>query len=120
MFSRLRRGLGLDRDEEGRRGSTSHLGQPSRSSPGEDPASDQYCSLMIDLQEAVKQRNYPAAAELAKRSLGVLPGFVSEWRAERGSFEIQSIPALEVGGTMLALQHDRDGSRSRAGAPRSP
>lgn len=38
-----------------------------------------------------------------------IPGFVRETRREYGSFEIFSIPALEQGGTILALLNDDEG-----------
>jgi len=64
---------------------------------------------MGNMKEAVSKRDYERAALLARENLGQVAAFVQSWRRSFGSFDISSIPALEIGGTMLALVGD-DGS----------
>jgi len=61
------------------------------------------------MQAAIAARKYHEASQLARHNVRQLPSFVSETKREFGSFDIRSIPALEVGGTMLALADDGDG-----------
>ncbi|MEX2374704.1 MAG: DnaJ domain-containing protein [Dehalococcoidia bacterium] len=74
----------------------------------EQEASDAYFDTMGKLQEAVKNRDYAAAARLNREHMKQVPGLVKSQK-RYGSFQIQSIPALGVGGTMLALAGDRAG-----------
>ncbi|HUP21313.1 MAG TPA: DnaJ domain-containing protein [Thermoanaerobaculia bacterium] len=57
--------------------------------------------------EAVSSRDYPSAATLARKNLDELPALVRSTEREYGSFDLQGIPGLEQGGTMLALAGDR-------------
>lgn len=68
-----------------------------------------YFDVMALLQEAISKRDYARAAELSRTNIGQIREFVSSWKREFGKFDIASIPALEHGGTMLALAGDRDG-----------
>ena len=43
------------------------------------------------------------------KNLSIIPEWVKETRRDYGSFDIRSIPALEQGGTMLALLGDEEG-----------
>ncbi len=70
---------------------------------------DDYYGTMGELQLAVSKREYERAARLARVNLRQLPALVESWKQEYGSFDIRSIPALEVGGTMLALFGDDEG-----------
>jgi|GEM_PF-516812 len=71
-------------------------------------ATDAYYKEMTRMQEAVSNRHYAKAAEFARESLGHIPRWVNETKSEYGSFDIRSIPALEQGGTILALVGDND------------
>ncbi|MDQ3606732.1 MAG: hypothetical protein M3418_11195 [Gemmatimonadota bacterium] len=65
---------------------------------------------MADLQEAVRKRDYPAAANFALQSLPQLEAWQKEESAVNADWFVPpSIPALEVGGTMLALAGDEEG-----------
>lgn len=70
---------------------------------------DAYFDTMGRLQTAVTERNYTEAAALVRENLRYLPAWVQECSRDYGSFDIQSIPALEQGGTVLALVADDDG-----------
>ena len=91
-----------------------HSGDQNRSGRGiRDTGgnSDTYFELLGQLQAAMSERKYEVAARLTRKSLRVLPSFVQETRLEFGSFDIPSIPALQQGGTAMALQGDLDGLR---------
>ena len=64
---------------------------------------------MAALQEAVARRDFGQAAALTRRNLAQVTHFVRSQRAQYDSFDIQRIPALEVGGLVLALAGDDDG-----------
>lgn len=64
---------------------------------------------MGNMQEAVSKRDYAHAAWLARENLRQIPAFVRSTKGSFGSFDISSIPGLEVGGTMLALVGDDEG-----------
>jgi hypothetical protein len=64
---------------------------------------------MARFQAAIAAREYQQASQLARQNLSQVPSFVSSTKRQFGSFDIRSIPALEVGGTMLALADDGDG-----------
>jgi hypothetical protein len=68
-----------------------------------------YFGTMCDLREAISKRDYVRAARLARENLQYIPAFVRSTKRSFGSFDITSIPALEVGGTMLALVGDDEG-----------
>lgn len=70
---------------------------------------DEYYKLLGLLQESLAKRDFQNAAEIALRSLDLIPSLVRESKREYGSFDLSSIPALERGGTALALQGDLDG-----------
>ena len=64
---------------------------------------DEYFTTMERLQGAIANGEYEEAANLAVENLRQVPAFVRGTRREFGSFDIRSIPALEQGGTILAL-----------------
>ena len=68
-----------------------------------------YFTTLGQLQEAVTKREYERAAGLARENMRQVSGFVQSTEREYGSFDISSIPALEQGGTMLALLGDTEG-----------
>jgi len=61
------------------------------------------------MQAAVSNRDYEGAARLVRENLRYIPDWVKENCIEYGSFDISSIPALEQGGTVLALIGDEEG-----------
>lgn len=73
------------------------------------PMTDAYFKTMNRMREEISKRNYEKAGRLVRENMGYIPGFVRETRREYGSFEIFSIPALEQGGTILALLNDDEG-----------
>jgi hypothetical protein len=54
-------------------------------------------------------RDFERAARLVRENLRQIPDWVKETRREFGSFDISSIPALQQGGTVLALVGDDEG-----------
>ena len=77
-------------------------------------ASDAYYETMGLIVNAISSRDYEHAAGLVNQNLNYIPGWVQETRSEFGAFDIGSIPALEQGGTVLALAGDEAGiSRMR-------
>jgi DnaJ domain len=71
--------------------------------------SDFYFETMAQMQQAISKHEYGRAAQLAREDGQYIAGFVRKCREEFGSFNISSIPALEQGGTMLALRGDESG-----------
>lgn len=68
-----------------------------------------YFTTLGQLQEAVTKREYERAVGLARENMRQVSGLVQSTEREYGSFDISSIPALEQGGTMLALFGDTEG-----------
>ena len=64
---------------------------------------------MAAMQDAVSRRDFTRAAQLARSNLAQVARFIRSERAKYGSFDIRSIPALEIGGTVLVLAGDDDG-----------
>ena len=98
----------------------SNIGEESHSSRADDSedisprprqtnASQSYFDSLIQLHEAISKRDYGAAATLARRNLEYVPDWVKETRRQYRSFDIQTIPALQQGGTILALVGDEHG-----------
>ena len=79
------------------------------SARGPSSPSDDYFSTMAALQEAVARRDFGQATTLTRRNLAQVAHFVRSERAQYGSFDIQRIAALELGGTVLALAGDDEG-----------
>jgi len=77
--------------------------------PHSHSATDLYFCNMSQLQEAMSKRDFENAANLVRESLIVIPGWVKEECEKYSSFRIGSIPALEEGGTALALVGDDEG-----------
>ena len=81
-----------------------------RSSRAHKPCvSDTYFDPMSRMQAAVSNRDYEGAARLVCENLQYIPDWVKETRRDYGSFDIGSIPALQQGGTVLALVGDEEG-----------
>jgi len=72
----------------------------------DDRVSGPYFSALGDMDQAISRRDFAAAATAVRASLELIPAFVESARCGRGSLP-PSIPALERGGTMLALIGDR-------------
>lgn len=71
-------------------------------------SSDEYFSTMARMEAAIAERKYREASQLARQNIMQVPSFVRATKRQNGSFDIRSIPALEAGGTMLALTEDGD------------
>ena len=80
--------------------------------PSSSPArgvSDAYFKTMQRMQAAVSSRDFEGAARHVRKNLQYITPWVKEFRSERRSFDISSIPALQQGGTVLALVGDDKG-----------
>lgn len=72
--------------------------------------SNAYFEGMDRLQQAVTDRDYPAAARAALENVASLEAWLREVLREDPGWDVPpSIPSLQVGGTMLALQGDEAG-----------
>ena len=71
--------------------------------------SDAYFDTMSRMQAAVSNRDFVGAARLVRENLQYVPDWVKETCRDYGSFDIRTIPALQQGGTVLALVGDDDG-----------
>jgi hypothetical protein len=71
--------------------------------------SSEYFATLGKLQEAISKRDYEHAARFARENMHQISAFVRSTQREYGSFDISSIPALQQGGTMLALSGDDKG-----------
>src|SRR5262249_52254191 len=69
-------------------------------------ASDRYFETMSRMQTAFAKLDLEEVAQLVRENLGYIPDWVKETLREYGSFDIRTIPALQQGGTMLALVGD--------------
>ena len=71
--------------------------------------SDSYFGSMQRMQRAISKRDYERAARQVHQNLRYITGWVKEYRREHEAFDISSIPALQQGGTVLALVGDDKG-----------
>jgi hypothetical protein len=71
--------------------------------------SDTYYDTMSQMQKSISRGNFEKAARLVRENLHRIPDWVKETCIEFGTFDIRSIPALEQGGTVLALVGDDAG-----------
>ena len=112
MLRLIRRLLGTDigPDHHHRGGNEETF---SHRSPTSRPvgSSDRYFDSMTQMQAAISQRDYESAAGFVHESLRSIPEWVKETVRDYGSLHVRSIPALEQGGTILALLDDRKGLR---------
>jgi len=72
-------------------------------------ATNAYYDAMAKVQGAIAGRDFQRAAKMVRTSLDLIPGWVREQVRDYGPFQISSIPALQQGGTALALVGDADG-----------
>jgi len=79
------------------------------SSSNKRSVSDLYFDTMSRIQASASARNYENAAQFVRENLEYIPNWVGEECRDLGSFVASSIPALEQGGTILALVGDEDG-----------
>jgi len=71
-------------------------------------AQSRYFETMALMLEAIARRDFGTAAELARCNIDEIPDMVQSCVRDYGSFDLQGVPGLEQGGTMLALARDRD------------
>lgn len=83
--------------------------QESRARADHDAAAARYYKTMSALQKAISHQQFPDAARLVRDNLKEIPAWVTATRRDFGSFDIRTIPALEQGGTILALTGDDEG-----------
>lgn len=67
-----------------------------------------YFGTMALMLEAIARRDFSTAADLARRNIDEIPDMVRSSVRDYGSFDLQGVPGLEQGGTMLALAGDRE------------
>ena len=72
-------------------------------------ASDRYFQTLLRMQTAISANDFDSAARLVRLNLRYIPDWVDESCRRYGSLEVSSIPALQQGGTILALAGDQDG-----------
>ena len=110
MFDRLKRLLGgkVLADENRHDLGAEVVVTRSAGSEGR-PTNDSYFATMALMQEAISKREFERAAHLVRENLHQIPNWVKDWRLEYGKFDIRSIPALDQGGTILAVVADDDG-----------
>ena len=61
------------------------------------------------MQAAISNNDFEDAARLIRLNLRYIPDWVKETCRQYGSLEVSTIPALQQGGTILALVSDEDG-----------
>jgi hypothetical protein len=71
-------------------------------------ANDTYYSLLSHIQDWQAKKQYEKMLECCEKSLPLLEKFVSNVKKEFGSFDISSIPAIEVGCRYWAALCDKD------------
>lgn len=67
-----------------------------------------YFALLERLQETISKRNYAEAADAALRSIAPLRDWLNDPRGDGVRLQLR-IPALQQGGTMMALKGDLEG-----------
>lgn len=81
---------------------------PSREN-GQTRFSDRYFALSAEIEDAQRQRDYSRAISATRQTYPLMKSFVTEWRREFGSFDIQTSHAIHTGGTLMAVMGDRTG-----------
>lgn len=71
--------------------------------------SDAYFETMSRMQKAISSQEFEEAARLVRENLQCIPDWVKETCHDYDSFDISSVPALQQGGTVLALVGDDEG-----------
>ena len=108
MLRIIRRLLGQDAGE-GRSSSASELIVQNPAGQRGRRVTDAYFESMARLQGAIATQAFDEAARCVRESLRYIPDWVRENVHEYGSFDIATIPALQQGGTVLALVGDDEG-----------
>jgi len=108
MLRFIKRLLGQDFGSS-RSGSANELTVQSPSRQRGRRAADAYFENMARIQGAIATQAFDEAAKQVRESFRYIPDWVRENVYEYGSFEISTIPALQQGGTTLALVGDDEG-----------
>ena len=74
-----------------------------------DEISDHYFDTMSRMQAAISNNDFEDAVKLIRLNLRYIPDWVKETCRQYGSLDVSTIPALQQGGTILALVGDEDG-----------
>ena len=77
----------------------------------ESASSDRYFDTLMRMQQAIRSNEFEEAGKLVRLNMGCIPIWITETRRQFGSFDIPSIPALQQGGTILAVVGDEEGLR---------
>ena len=88
-----------------------NAGLTAEISPGSprNEISDHYFDTMSRMQTAISNNHFEDAVKLIRLNLRYIPDWVKETCRQYGSLEVSTIPALQQGGTILALVSDEDG-----------
>jgi len=70
---------------------------------------EKYYSTLYSFEEAFLNHDHEAVRKHISATLREIPAWVEEDVSEYGAFDIQRIPALEKGGTILAVLNDHQG-----------
>ena len=108
MLRFIKRLLGQDFGSS-RSGSANELTVQSLSRQRGRRATDAYFENMARIQGAIATQAFDEAAKQVRESFRYIPDWVRENVYEYGSFDISTIPALQQGGTTLALVGDDEG-----------
>jgi hypothetical protein len=68
--------------------------------------SNRYFKLLEQIQAALSHYQYGRALQLSYESLPLVPGLIAESRRDYGSFDIGSIPCIEVAARFSSAQGD--------------
>jgi hypothetical protein len=82
---------------------------PTSAGPRGEAASDRYFGLLTEMQDAQSARDYTLAIHAARESFAVLGAWIENEKRRYGTFNIPSVPCLQVAGTLMAVMGDRDG-----------
>ncbi|MGE4412201.1 MAG: hypothetical protein AB7E45_00720 [Candidatus Caldatribacteriota bacterium] len=69
---------------------------------------DQYYSLLELIRDCQSKRLYDKMLEYCSQSLPLLETLVRDWKRQYGKFDIDSIPAIEVGCRYWAVMNDME------------
>ena len=68
----------------------------------------EYFQLLADIQELKKRGNFKKMLKYCHKSLQFIEPLVVDTKRQYGEFDIQSIPAIEIGATFWAASGDED------------
>ena len=110
MFSFIKRWLAQDSKKQLMRANAATSAPIVQSGQSrQQRVTDAYYEAMAQVQGAIAHHDFEQAAKMVRKSMDLIPGWVREQVRDYGPFQIGSIPALQQGGTALALVGDSEG-----------